>query len=51
MNALIERVVVLSEKITVDVTAVDALHYTQAILNLANSVEIIRNVYVPYVKE
>ena len=38
MKEVIEKsIVVLSTKITADTTAVDALHYTQAILNLANA--------------
>ena len=38
MKEVIESsIAVLSAKITANVTAVDALHYTQAILNLANA--------------
>jgi hypothetical protein len=39
-----ESIVVLTTKITADTTAVDALHYTQAILNLANAVLTIESI-------
>ena len=37
MKEVIDSIAVLYAKITADVTAVDALHYTQAVLNLANA--------------
>ena len=37
MEEIEKSIVVLAEKITTDTTAVDALHYTQAVLNLANA--------------
>jgi len=47
MKEVIEKsIVVLSTKITADTTAVDALHYTQAILNLANAALTVSNVKV-----
>jgi len=45
MEEIEKSIVVLAEKITTDTTAVDALHYTQAVLNLANSMAIVEALF------